>query len=64
VQALAACVRVLASVPVSLALDLPVHVDDGPVQVYVGAAQAQGLVLPEAERERDRPPGAVPAFCC
>jgi hypothetical protein len=61
VQALAARVRILAPVPVPLALDLPVHADDGPVQVYVGAAQPQGLVLPEAERERDRPPGAVPA---
>jgi len=40
VQALAARVRVLAAMPVPLALDLPVHVDDGPVQVHVGAAQA------------------------
>lgn len=61
-QALTARVRVLASVPVPLALDLPVHVDDGPVQVDVGAAQSQGLVLPEAERQRDRLPGAVLAF--
>jgi len=55
-------VRVLASVAVPLAFDLPVHVYDGPVEVDIGAAQPQGLVLPEAERQRDRPSGAVPAL--
>jgi hypothetical protein len=38
-----------------------VHADDALVQVDVGAAQAQGLVLPESEREPGRPLGAVPA---
>ena len=60
-QAFTTRVRVLAAVAVALALDLPVHVHDGPVQVDVGTAQPEGLVLPESERECDRPPSAVPA---
>ena len=58
---LAARMRVFAAVAVSLGHDLPVHVHDGPIQVDVGTAQSQGLVLPESERQRDGPPGAVPA---
>ncbi len=59
VQAFPADVRVAASVAVVIVGALPVDLDDCLVEVDVLPAQPARLVLPEPEREPDRPPGAV-----
>jgi len=56
--------RVLASVPVAGPLELPAHLDHARVQVDELPAKTDRLSLADADRERDRPPGAIaPAHC-
>ncbi len=58
-QAFPARVRIAAPVAVPVVCDLPVDTDDRFVEIDVPPAQSQRLVLPESEREPDRPLGAV-----
>lgn len=57
----AASMRIGTAVPVSFVRDLPVDPHNRIVEINICPAQPQRLVLPEAERERHRPPGTVPA---
>jgi hypothetical protein len=54
---LGASVRAGAAVPVQLSAQLPVHAYDGIIEIP--AAQLERLALPQAQRERDQPLGAV-----
>src|ERR1700690_549473 len=60
VPSLTAPARVVAAVSPFGPLDLEPGPDHAGFQVYIGPAQAQGLALADAQRERDRPPGTVP----
>jgi hypothetical protein len=53
--------RVSAPVLIAIVLELPVDGKNGLIEVDILTAEAECLLLPEAEREANRPTGAVPA---